>query len=72
MNIFQAFRSPQQFIQGMMADSRVMQNPMAKNAISMMQNGDAQGIEQMARNLCEAKGMNPDEVMNQIKSKFNM
>ena len=42
-----------------------------KNTIEMAQKGDMQGIEQMARNLCKEKGLNADDVINQIKSKFN-
>lgn len=70
MNFFQAFRSPQQFLQSMIGNSQVMQNPMAKNAMEMAQNGNMQGIEQMARNLCKEKGLNADDVFNQIKSRF--
>ena len=53
-NLFQllgGIRNPQQFLQSMMNNSQVMGNPMAKNAIDMMQKGDAKGVEQMARNL---------------------
>ena len=38
----------------------------------MAQNGDMQGVEKMARNLCNEKGINADDMMNQIKRKFNM
>ena len=55
-----------------MGNSQIMSNPMAQNAVKMMQKGDAQGIEQMARNLCKEKNLNADEVMQQIKSKFNL
>ena len=72
MNFFQAFRSPQQFLQSMIGNSQVMQNPMAKNVIGMAQSGDTKGIEQMARNLCREKGINPDEMINQIKSRMGM
>ena len=72
MNFFQAFRSPQQFLQSMMCNSQIMQNPIAKNAIGMAQSGDTKGIEQMARNLCREKGINPDEMINQIKSRMGM
>ena len=72
MNFFQVFRSPQQFLQSMIGNSQVMQNPMAKNAIGMAQSGDTKGIEQMARNLCLEKGINPDEMINQIKSRIGM
>lgn len=72
MNFFQSFRSPQQFLQSMIGNSQVMRNPMAKNAIGMAKNGDTKGIEQMARNLCREKGINPDEMINQIKSRMGM
>ena len=55
-----------------MGNNQIMSNPMAKNAVELMQKGDAQGVEQMARNLCKEKGLNADEVMQQIKSKFNL
>lgn len=74
-NLFQllgGIRNPQQFLQSMMNNSQVMGNPMAKNAIDMMQKGDAKGVEQTARNLCKEKGVNPDEIMKQMKDKFGM
>lgn len=72
MNLMQMFQNPQQFMQNIMGNSQIMGNPMARNAVDLMQKGDAQGIEQMARNLCKEKGLNADEVMQQIKSKFNL
>ena len=65
-----AMKNPQAFIQQMMNNSQVMRNPIAKNAMEMAQNGNVQGIEQMARNLCKEKGLNADDVFNQIKSGF--
>lgn len=70
LQFVQAIRNPQEFMQKMMENSQVMQNPMAKNAIEMAQQGNMQGIEQMARNLCKEKGLNADDVFNQIKSGF--
>ena len=74
MQLMQMFKggNPQQFIQQIMGNSQIMSNPMAKNAVELMQKGDSQGIEQMARNLCKEKNLNADEVMQQIKSKFNL
>ena len=75
MNPFQmlgAMKNPRAFIQQMMNNSQIMQNPMAKNVIGMAQSGDTKGIEQMARNLCREKGINPDEMINQIKSRMGM
>ena len=72
LQFMKAMRNQQEFIQQMMNNSQIMQNPMAKNAIGMAQSGDTTGIEQMARNLCREKGINPDEMINQIKSRMGM
>ena len=59
INIFQMIKAgPQQFIQQMMGNNQIMSNPMMKNTM------------QMARNLCKEKGLNADDVFNQIKSRF--
>lgn len=72
LNIFQMAKNvnPQQFMQSMIGNSQIMQNPIAKNTIEMAQKGDMNGIEQMARNLCKENGLNADDVFNQIKSRF--
>lgn len=74
LNIFQMAKNgnPKQFMQSMMGNSQIMQNPMAKNTIEMAQKGDMSGIEQMARNLCKEKGINADEIYNSYKQKFGM
>lgn len=59
-------------IQQMMSNNRVASNPMIQNAMSMAQSGNSKGIEQMARNLCKEKGINPDDVMKQIRSNFGI
>ena len=70
MQMLQGMKNPQQFLQQMMRNKSVMNNPMARNAMQMAQKGDSKGIEQMARNLCKEKGLNADDVFNQIKSRF--
>lgn len=70
MNIFRAVKNPQQFIRQMMGNNQMMSNPIMKNALGMVQSGNMRGVEQMARNLCKEKGLNADEVFNQIKGKF--
>lgn len=64
--------SPQQFMQSMMSNNQIMSNPMAKNALDMAQKGNMQGIEQMARNICKERGLNPDDVMSQIRNQFHL
>ena len=47
-------------------------NPVMNNAIQMMEKGDSAGVEQLARNLCKEKNLNPDDVLSQIKTQFGM
>lgn len=70
--LFQAVKNPQQFIQQMMGNSQAMQNPMIKNAIQMYRNGDKEGINQLAQNLCKEKGTSVEEMSQKIKSQFGL
>lgn len=70
MQMLRGMGSPRQLIQNMMGNSQIMSNDMVKNAYGMAQKGDFQGVEDLARNICETKGINPDDVMRQIKSQF--
>lgn len=71
INIFQMMKAgPKQFIQQMMGNNQIMRNPMVQNVMQMAQQGNMRGVEQMARNLCKEKGLNADEVFNQVKGKF--
>lgn len=70
--LFQAVKNPQQFMEQIMNNSQFMQNPMAKNTMEMLQKGDNKGLEELARNLCKEKGINPEEALKQIKSHFGM
>ena len=74
-NIFQmmqAVKNPQQFMEQIMNNSEVMQNPIAQNTINMLQKGDKKGLEELARNMCKEKGINADDALKQIKSQFGM
>ena len=70
MNFFQAFKSPQQFLQSMIGNSQIMQNPMARNIIDMAQKGDVEGIEQMGRNIAKEKGIDFDKAFSDFKKQF--
>ena len=70
MNFFQVFRSPQQFLQSMMGNSQIMQNPMARNIIDMAQKGDVEGIEQMGRNIAKERGIDFDKAFSDFKKQF--
>ena len=75
MNPFQmigAMKNPQAFMQQMMNNSQIMQNPMAKNAIEMYQKGDTKGLQAMAENLAKERGTTPQQVQEIIKKQFGM
>ena len=74
LSIIQMMKSgnPQQFMQQIMGNSQIMSNPIMKNTMQMAQSGDVKGIEQMARNICKEKGLDADEMFNNIKKQFDI
>lgn len=73
INIFQMMKAgPQQFIQQMIGNNQIMSNPIIKNALGMVQSGDAKGIEKLARNLCKEKGIEVDDFVSQIKQNIGI
>lgn len=75
MNPFQmlgAMKNPQAFIQQMMNNSKVMQNPMTRNVIDMYRKGDTQGLQAMAENLAKERGTTVDDIKSQIMAQFGM
>ena len=68
----QFMRNPQVFLQQAMNNSQFMQNPISRNALEMYQNGDKQGLNELADNLCKEKGINRSDFERQIKSQFGM
>lgn len=75
MNPFQmlgAMKNPQAFIQQMMNNSQIMQNPISKNALEMYQRGDKQGLNELADNLCKERGIDRKEFEKQIMSQIGM
>lgn len=64
--------NPIQAILNQMVNSpRVQNNPMAKNAMQMYQNGDSNGLKSMAENLCKERGITVDEAKQKVMSMFN-
>lgn len=61
--------NPQSMLMNMV-QKNANNNPMMNNLLNMMNSGNAQGVEQLARNLCKEKGINPDEIINQIKGQL--
>ena len=72
LQFVQAMRNPQEFMKQAMNNSNIMSNPIAKNALEMYQNGDTQGLQAMAENLCKERGTTPQQVQEMIKKQFGM
>lgn len=72
IQMMQAIRNPQALLQQMASNSQVMNNPMARNAMQMMQNGDSDGLKKLAENICRERGTTPDEMKNRIMNQFGM
>lgn len=64
--------NPQQIFQQMIGDNPAMNNPIMKNAFEMAQKGDSKGVEEIARNLCKEKGINPDEAIEKVRQQLGM
>lgn len=70
MNIIQAFQNPQAVIQNMMQNQHIMNSPLG-NAVNAASKGDQKTLEEIARNMCKEKGINPDDAFNQVKQMMN-
>lgn len=64
--------NPQQILNQMMGNSQFSSNPMAKNAMSMLQNGDVKGLQNMAENLAKERGTTVDDVKSSIMQQFGI
>ena len=64
--------NPQQIFQQMMGNNPSMNNPIMKNAFEMAQKGDSKGVEELARNLCREKGINPDEAITKVNQQLGL
>ena len=72
LQFMKAMRNPQEFIQQIMNNSQITQNPIAKNAMEMYKNGDTQGLQAMAENLAKERGTTVDDMKSQIMAQFGM
>lgn len=74
MQIMQMMKNggnPQQMLMNMMKQ-QAGSNPIMNNALQMMEKGDNAGLENLARNLCKERNINPDDAFNQIKGQFGI
>lgn len=58
--------NPIQFAQQMMTRNV---NPMQKNALQMIMNGDEKGLESLARNICKERGIDVNDALKKIQNR---
>lgn len=61
--------NPMNIIGSALNDPIKMQNPMFSNAVNLYKNGDSQGLENLARNICQQKGIDINSIMRQLGAK---
>ena len=62
----------QQIFQQMMRNNQIVNNPMAKNAMEMLQKGDSSGLQSMAENLAKERGTTIENIRNEVMKQFGM
>ena len=63
--------NPQQVLMSIMRQN-TGNNPVMQNALNMAEKNDMKGIENLARNLCREKGVDPNQAFNQAKNMLGL
>ena len=74
MELIQAIKSgqnPQQLLMGIL-EGQAKSNPMSANLLELAKRGDSASIEQIARNLCAAKGIDFDKEFSSFKQSLGI
>ena len=72
IQLIQMIRSGSNPQQLMMSFLQQQNNPMANNLLQMAQNGNINGIEQIARNMCAQKGLDFDKEFSSFKQQLGI
>ena len=54
------------------SNPQIAQNPNAQQMIDVIKHGDAQKGQQIAKNLCDTYGVEPEQAIQQARSFFHM
>lgn len=74
MQVIMAMRNgqnPQQIVMNMLQE-RMSQTPMGQNLITLAQNNQTAQIEQIARNICNQRGVDFDKEFNSFKDSLGI
>lgn len=50
----------------------IRNNPIMQNAFNMAQHGDERGLQQLAQNVARSKNIDLNEMIQKIKTEFNI
>ena len=64
-------QNPQQIVMNMLQE-RMSQTPMGQNLIALAQNNQTAQIEQIARNICNQRGIDFDKEFSKFKNQFHI
>lgn len=67
MNMIKGFKNPKEAVINMVKSNN---NPMIKNLVEMAEKGDAQGVENFARNIMKEQGRDFDAEMGNFMNNF--
>ena len=62
-------KNPQELVMNML-QQRASQNPMFKNLVTLVQEGNTQEVETVVRNIAKEKGVDFDKEFNSFKQMF--
>lgn len=73
MQLMQMLRggNPQQVLMSLL-NQQAVDNPVMRNALDMVQRGDTKGVEQLARNMANEKGIDVDKAVAEIRKQLGM
>ena len=71
MQMIKGGQNPQQLMLNLL-QQKMGNTPMGQNLLTMAQNNDAKGIEQVARNLCAQRGLNFDTEFAKFKQQLGL
>jgi len=54
-----------------MNDPQIKNNPIAQNAMQMIQSGNTQGLKSMAENMCKERGITVEQAKEEVMKLFN-
>lgn len=63
--------SPQQIVMNLL-NQQAGNNPVMRNALEMIQRGDVKGVETLARNMAQEKGIDVDKAVAELRKQFGM